>query len=82
MSIEKKWVGGEETYTPVCDVCGDELDYEYDFYDAVDAKKRAGWRSRQINGEWIDVCDRCLEDEKQDKAERDYRGIREGMKWD
>ena len=45
MAIEKRWEHGEEIFTPVCDGCGDELADEYDFYDAVDAKKLAGWRT-------------------------------------
>lgn len=46
-------------YTPACDICGEELDGEFNFYDAVDAKKRAGWRSQKVNGQWEDVCPEC-----------------------
>ncbi len=60
MSIEKSWEGGERCYTPTCDGCGDELVTEYDFYDAVDAKKAAGWKSVRINGEWEDYCPECM----------------------
>ncbi|MDR0905795.1 MAG: hypothetical protein LBN00_06440 [Oscillospiraceae bacterium] len=59
MSIEK--FGG--IFTPTCDICGEELDGGFDFYDAVQAKKTAGWKSRKTNGEWEDVCVTCQEDE-------------------
>jgi hypothetical protein len=58
MSIEKF----ANTFTPTCDICGEELPEEFDFYDAVDAKKRAGWKSQKDeNGEWEDVCPACQE---------------------
>ena len=46
-------------YTPTCDICGEELYGEFDFFDAVDEKKRAGWKSQKVNGEWKDVCCDC-----------------------
>ncbi len=55
MSIERFG----DLYTPTCDGCGDELEAEYDFYDAVNAKKAAGWKSRKVMGEWEDVCPEC-----------------------
>jgi len=57
MSIEKD----SRMFIPVCDICGEELPPEYNFYDAVDAKKRAGWKSRKTSGEWEDVCTSCQE---------------------
>ena len=49
-------------HTPVCDICGNKLHYENDFYDAVSAKKNAGWKSQKDeSGEWQDVCSECLE---------------------
>lgn len=61
MSIEKF----EQFFTPTCDICGKELEAEFDFYDAVDAKKKAGWKSRKDkHGDWIDVCDKCLADQQ------------------
>lgn len=51
MSIEKDY----DIYIAVCDIGPFE-----DFYDAVDAKKAAGWRSRKdAHGEWIDLCPAC-----------------------
>ena len=58
MSIEKL----HGMYMPVCDICGEDLDTDediHDFYDAVAAKKNAGWKSRKSNGEWQDVCREC-----------------------
>lgn len=51
-------------YTPTCDRCGAELPGEFDFYDAVNAKKREGWKSRKTNGEWEDICPDCQESEE------------------
>ena len=56
MSIER---GRGIEYIPTCDVCGATLPEEFDFYDAVNAKKLAGWRSRKLGGEWEDVCLEC-----------------------
>lgn len=53
-------------YSITCDVCCREY-YEqfFDFYEAIEAKKRAGWKSRKdADGNWIDVCDKCLNKER------------------
>jgi hypothetical protein len=63
MSIER--FGG--LCIPVCDRCGSELPAETDFYDAVSAKKAAGWRSRKVDDRWEDICDACLADETNPK---------------
>ena len=43
-----------------CDICHEaKLDGEHDFYDAVRAKKAAGWKSKKIDGEWHDICCDC-----------------------
>ena len=62
MSIERF----EGIYTPTCDRCGSELDGEFDFYDAVAAKKAAGLKSRKVDVEWQDICDECLRAEEAD----------------
>lgn len=49
-------------YTPICDICGEELGPEFDFYEAVRVKKAAGWKSVKHNGEWQDVCPSCMAD--------------------
>ena len=54
---------GDE-YVLTCDLCGEEYPESFfDFYEAVEAKKEIGWKSRKIDGEWNDVCDECLEKE-------------------
>lgn len=51
-------------YILTCDVCGGEYpETFFDFYDAVNAKKGIGWKSRKVDGEWEDVCDICLLEE-------------------
>ena len=58
MSIERS--GG--AYTPTCDYCGAELSPEWDFHDAVDAKKAAGWKSVKDRSEWFDYCPDCYKE--------------------
>lgn len=55
MSIERFY----DQFTPVCDCCEARLPGELSFYDAVRAKKDAGWISRKVDGEWEDVCTDC-----------------------
>jgi len=59
MSIEKSWEGRTRIYIPTCDMCGAQLSEQYDFNDAVEAKRDAGWKSKKIDGEWIDMCNDC-----------------------
>ncbi|MCL2670507.1 MAG: hypothetical protein FWF10_00530 [Clostridiales bacterium] len=58
MSIEKI----RREYTPICDGCGETLPAEDDFYDAVEAKKRAGWRSQKYGSDWYDYCPACQQE--------------------
>lgn len=44
---------------PTCDICGEELPGTYDFYDAVESKKDAGWKSKKTDGKWEDICTEC-----------------------
>ena len=76
MAIEKRWKDGEEVFTPVCDVCGDNLDDEWDFYDAVEAKKQAGWRSRKVGDDWIDMCPYCQKEEQEKQVMNDFAGLK------
>lgn len=76
MSIIKERGRFGTVYTPTCDGCGEQLQGEYDFYDAVDAKKAAGWRSVKDNGEWYDYCKGCQETENRMQAVGDYAGIK------
>ena len=48
-----------KSYTATCDICGEELPAEFDFYDAVNSKKENGWKSQKYQGEWQDVCPAC-----------------------
>ena len=48
-------------HMPICDGCGDELEGEFDFYDAVDAKKAAGWKSVKQEWGWDDYCPDCYQ---------------------
>lgn len=59
MSIEK-FAG---FFSLTCDNCGEELNEQFDeFHDAVEAKKDNGWKSKRINGDWEDWCDKCCEE--------------------
>jgi Fe2+ or Zn2+ uptake regulation protein len=52
-------------YSLVCDNCGEELDEQFDdFYEAVEAKKENGWKSKKVNGEWQDICPDCADSQK------------------
>jgi len=51
-----------DRYHLTCDVCGEATGEKfYDFYDAVNFKKREGWKSQKHRGEWEDVCPECQE---------------------
>ena len=68
MSIEKDY----DIYIAVCDICGDDIGPFEDFYDAVDAKRAAGWRSRKdAHGEWLDLCPAC----QHPSAASDFGGV-------
>ena len=49
-------------YTLICDVCGTGTDEEFDsFQDAIDAREDIRWKSKRIDGEWLDICPDCIE---------------------
>ena len=57
------------TYTPVCDMCGCELDAEYGMHEAVSAMKMDGWaivRASNMSPEWSNFCPACKERGKKD----------------
>lgn len=60
MSIERFY--GQ--YTPVCDYCDKTLPGERSYADAIRAKREAGWESRKVDGEWLDICTDCQFEEK------------------
>ena len=69
MSIERNG----DTYTPTCDYCGDELPAEWDFYDAVNAKKEAGWKIVKDGADWHDYCPECYDEMR--GAASDFEGV-------
>lgn len=75
--INDLWIGREKIYIPTCDCCGAELPEEYDFYDAVDAKRANGWQSKKIGTEWVDYCPRCIEN-MTPTAAQDFGGVVNG----
>lgn len=75
--IDTEWEDGEKLYIPTCDGCGAQLPEEYDFYDAVDAKKVAGWKSIRHGKEWSDLCPECAE-KTHSTAVDDFGGVVNG----
>ena len=57
MTIEKE---GSKYYL-YCDICGEEAEEFFGFYEAVQYKKQNGWKSQKYKGEWEDVCPECQE---------------------
>lgn len=57
MTIEKEGF----LYCLYCDICGEKADESFnEFMDAVNYKKREGWRSQKNEyEEWEDVCPEC-----------------------
>jgi hypothetical protein len=47
-------------YSLTCDICYEEADEQFfEFSEAVDYKKDNDWKSKKVNGEWMDVCPDC-----------------------
>jgi hypothetical protein len=45
-----------------CDICGAQADEKYEsFQDALDAREDIGWKSKRVEGEWLDICPDCIE---------------------
>lgn len=60
MSVEKFRGSAGVTYTPTCDMCGDELPGCDSFPEAVQAMNDAGWiRRKNEHDEWENVCPDC-----------------------
>ena len=60
-------------YTVVCAGCGARTPGEMTFRDAAQSKKLHRWKSRKIEGEWMDFCPECLEKEREHgKGEREH----------
>ena len=47
-------------YILVCDICGEEKTFD-SFEEAVEAKKKEGWKSKKESGQWLDICPECKE---------------------
>lgn len=50
------------TYTPICDGCGAELPEEWEFDDALNAMRAAGWRPippELAHDYWGHYCPAC-----------------------
>ena len=50
---------GEWKYALICDECGHEVKYFNTFDEAVEYKKENGWKSKRVDGEWVNVCPDC-----------------------
>lgn len=49
-------------YTLICDICGAGTDEEYKtFQVAVDSREDTGWKSKKIDGDFVDLCPDCSE---------------------
>ena len=67
--IDKRRHRHEKIYVPVCDCCGDELDPEWDYEDAVCAIRAAGWTSKKVGGDWGNYCRECSEETNSARSE-------------
>lgn len=70
MSIRFHMAYGVKTYNPHCDDCAKELPGEFSFMDAVASRRKAGWISRKIDGEYEDLCRECRQKERAAAARR------------
>lgn len=52
----------KDEHVLMCDICGEGVGELFDdFYEAVDYKRRNGWKSQKNDrGEWEDVCPGCI----------------------
>jgi len=48
-----------DQYTPICDICGEELAIEPTFQDAVCAIEAASWQRVKTDFGWDNYCTRC-----------------------
>jgi len=58
MSIQQE----HKDYYLICDNCTKEIGPFDEFYKAVEAKKEHGWKSKKVNGQWEDWCDKCCQE--------------------
>lgn len=70
MSIERV---GEWEFSLTCDICGYEEDPCNTFDEAVELKRDMGWKSQRDNGDWCDVCPRCLKPKSTKDMKEEYK---------
>ena len=70
MSIEKEWEGRTRVYIPTCDICGEQLQPQYEWDDVFEVMKDSGWNAKKINGEWINLCEDCQKVRKGEAEQR------------
>lgn len=58
--IERRY----HTFIASCDRCGKRLPGADSWTDALKATRNAGWESRLVEGDYIDICTDCLFEEK------------------
>lgn len=46
-------------YIPTCDVCGETLEAELSFDEAVAEMKSESWKTKAVMGEWENICPEC-----------------------
>ena len=49
-----------DKYILCCDAC-DENELFNTFQEALNFKKREGWKSDNTDDEWVDICQECVE---------------------
>ena len=49
------------TFYLTCDMCEESPPGFYEFHEAVNYKKREGWKSKRYGEDWVDVCPECAE---------------------
>lgn len=78
MSIE--YYRDIDAFVPTCDLCGSELEAEYTWDDAVNAKKQNDWRAFKDDstGTWTDMCTDCVRlmgTATPNGAKQDFEGV-------
>lgn len=62
------------TFTATCDTCPDHIETaETDFFQAIEAIKKLGWRVFKQLGEWMHMCPACLEQERQERIKKRFQ---------
>jgi hypothetical protein len=59
--IEKVRDGKSYVYTPTCDICGDTLEPEDEWNDALEAMRYCDWEIKKLDDGYEHVCNECRE---------------------